>query len=88
MMIQNPLPTLNPLYRMYLVKQAMGVSDSTIYRKIQKRLFTSPIKIGGQKVAWPANEVQAIINAQIAGKSEDEIEKLVFDLEAKRVAVQ
>jgi len=69
---------------MPLVKQATGESDSTIYRKIQKQLFTSPVKIGGRKVAWPANEIQALINARIAGKTEDEIKKLVQELELKR----
>ncbi len=78
------LPTINPLYRRPVVEVSTGDSRSTIYRKIKAGLFTKPVNIGGDRVAWPANEVQAIINARIAGKSEDEIKQLVKSLEAAR----
>ncbi len=79
------VPTIsNALFRRHIVEQAIGESRSTIYRKISKGLFTKPVSIGGDRVAWPANEVQAIINARIAGKSEDEIKQLVIELEAAR----
>lgn len=78
------LPIINSLLRRPIVEQSTGDSRSTLYRKIQKGLFTKPIEIGGDRVAWPANEVQAIINARIAGKSEDEIKALVIELEAAR----
>lgn len=78
------IPTLNPLYRRQIVEQATGESRSTIYRKISKGLFTKPVSIGGDRVAWPANEVQSIINARIAGKSDEEIKALVAELEAAR----
>jgi prophage regulatory protein len=80
------LPIINPLLRRPLVQQATGESRATIYRKIKNGLFTRPIEIGGTRVAWPANEVQAIINARIAGKSEEEIKALVIKLEAARGA--
>jgi prophage regulatory protein len=78
------LPSINPLYRRPIVEQATGESRSTIYRKISKGLFTKPVSIGGDRVAWPANEVQALINARIAGKSEEQIKALVIELEAAR----
>lgn len=78
------LPAVNPLFRRPIVEQATGESRSTIYRKIKAGLFTKPVSIGGDRVAWPANEVQAIINARIAGKSEEEIKQLVTELEAAR----
>jgi prophage regulatory protein len=78
------LPAINPLLRRPVVEKSIGWSRATIYRRIKKGLFTTPIEIGGERVAWPANEVQAIINARIAGKSEDEIKKLVKELEAAR----
>ena len=46
--------------------------------------MTKPVKIGGDRVALPANEVQAINQARIAGKTDDEIKQLVKDLEAAR----
>ena len=45
-----------------------------------------PIKLGGGRVAWLQNEVQAIIQARIVGKSEDEIKELVIQLQAMRGA--
>ena len=80
----NVLPTLNPMLRRPVVEQATGEKRSTIYRKIKLGLFPKPVQIGGARVAWPANEVQAIINARIAGKTDDEIKLLVEKLEAAR----
>ncbi len=78
------LPIINPMLRRRIVEQATGDSRSTIYRKIQRGLFTKPVQIGGERVAWPANEVQAINQARIAGKSDEEIKQLVIKLEAAR----
>lgn len=84
------LPSINPLYRRQIVEQATGYSRSTIYRKINDGLFTKPVNLGTDKsgnacqVAWPANEVQAIINARIAGKSDEQIKALVIELESAR----
>ena len=79
-------PLINPLYRRPIVEQATGESRSTIYRKISKGLFTKPVSIGGDRVAWPANEVQALINARIAGADDDAIKALVSELHEKRKA--
>ena len=85
-MINTVLPTINPLLRRQVVEQATGDSRTTIYRKIKKGLFTKPVQIGGERVAWPANEVTEINQARIAGKSDEEIKDLVIELEAMRVA--
>lgn len=78
------LPIINPLLRRPDVEQATGDSRSTIYRKIEAGLFPKSVQIGGERVAWPANEVQAINQARIAGKSDEEIKQLVIELEAAR----
>ncbi len=83
-MKSNALPYINTLYRRSTVEQAIGKSRSTIYREIQKGLFTKPVSIGGDRVAWPANEIQAINQARIAGKSDADIKLLVIELEALR----
>ncbi|MGZ4954404.1 MAG: helix-turn-helix transcriptional regulator [Methylobacter sp.] len=82
----NILPAVNPLYRRPVVEQATGKSRTTIYRDIQRGLFTKPVEIGGTRVAWPANEVEALNKARIAGKSDTEIKQLVIELEAARVS--
>jgi len=53
-------------------------------------LVTPPVSLGTRKDgrttkdAYPESEIQAIVRARIAGKSEDEIRKLVRDLVAAR----
>ena len=86
MATQSVLPTINPLYRRPIVEQATGDSRSTIYRKIKQGLFTKPVQIGWERVAWPANEVTAINQARSAGESDEEIKQLVIELEAARAA--
>lgn len=81
------IPIIYPLLRRPVVEQATGDSRSTIYRKIQRGLFTKPVQIGGERVAWPANEVQAINQARIAGKSDAEIKTLVIELESARASI-
>lgn len=76
--------TPTALFRRPAVQQLTGDSRSTTYRKISKGLFTKPVKIGGDRVAWPSNEVEAINKARIAGKSDDDIKLLVIELEAAR----
>ena len=85
-MTSTALPSINPLYRRPVVEQAMGKTRSTLYRDIKKGVLTKPVSIGGDRVAWPANEIQAINQARIAGKSDDEIMALVIELEALRVS--
>jgi prophage regulatory protein len=84
--VNSVLSTINPLLRRPIVEQATGDSRSTIYRKIQKGLFTRGVEIGGERVAWPANEIEALNKARIAGKSDAEIKQLVIELEAARTA--
>lgn len=86
-MVTNSIfPPVNSLFRRKIVEQITGESRSTIYRKIQRGLFTRPVKIGGERVAWPANEVAAINQARIAGKSEGDIKELVEQLHAERIS--
>jgi len=82
----NILPPINSLYRRPIVEQATGDSRTTIYRKIKAGLFTKGVPIGGDRVAWPAIEIEAINKARIAGKSDDEIRELVTKLETARGA--
>jgi prophage regulatory protein len=87
---QNIIPTIDPELRRPVVEQATGDSRSTIYRKIQRGVFPSPICTGRDKngdaiqVGWFASEVTAIVQARAAGKSDDEIRQLVVELEAAR----
>jgi len=65
-----------------------ATSRSTHYQHIKQGLMVQPISQGLQAVAYPEHEIQAIIAARIAGKSEDEIRTIVADLTKQRKAVQ
>jgi prophage regulatory protein len=83
-MLNNNQQNYSQLLRLALVSKQTAMPKSSVYAAIAKGLFTSPIKLGERASAWLQSEVTAIINARIAGKSNDEIKALVLELEAER----
>jgi prophage regulatory protein len=59
-------------------------SKPTIYAWIADGLFPPPVKLGAKSSAWPASEVNTILAARIAGKSDDELRALVIELTEAR----
>ena len=59
-------------------------ADASIYNAIRDGLFTTGVAIGRRAKGWPDYEVDAIITARIAGRTDDEIRELVKALHAKR----
>ncbi|MDC1436369.1 AlpA family phage regulatory protein [Gammaproteobacteria bacterium] len=78
---------LNTIFRLPNVLEQSGLSRSSVYLRISQGLWTKPISLGGRAVGWPANEVNVLIAARIAGKNDDEVRDLVLNLEAKRKLV-
>jgi len=72
------------ILRLPAVKASTGLSRSTLYLRIAQGVFPRPVSLGARAVGWPANEVEALNAARIAGKSESEIRDLVVKLEAAR----
>jgi prophage regulatory protein len=72
------------IWRRIQVQAETGLSRSTIYLRIQQRLWTKPVRLGARAVGWPAREVAALNRARIAGQTDDEIRVLVTFLEANR----
>ena len=73
------------ILRMPAVKGRAGHrSDASIYNAIRDGLFTTGVAIGQRAKGWPDYEVDALISARIAGKSDAEIRELVKRLHAKR----
>jgi prophage regulatory protein len=73
------------ILRMPAVKGRAGHrSDSSIYNAIRDGLFTAGVAIGQRAKGWPDYEVDAIITARIAGKTDEQIRELVKVLHAKR----
>jgi prophage regulatory protein len=73
------------IQRLITAKDSLGVSRSTFYLQIAEGLITKPVQIGARAVGWPSNEIEAILNARIAGKSPQQIKALVKELEIQRV---
>jgi prophage regulatory protein len=75
------------ILRMPAVKAETGHrSHASIYLAIKAGLFTRPVLIGHRAVGWPADEVQAICAARVAGKSEAELRELVDTLHSMRIS--
>ena len=73
------------ILRMPAVKGRAGHrSDASIYNAIRDGLFTTGVAIGQRAKGWPDYEVDAIIMARIAGKSDAQMRELVKALHAKR----
>ena len=72
------------ILRLPAVKASTGLSRSTLYLRIAQGVFPRPVSLGARAVGWPANEVEALNAARIAGKSESEVRELVVKLEAAR----
>ena len=74
------------ILRLPAVLRKRGRSRSAHYLDIQEGLHTQGVAIGSRAVGWPDHEVDAIIAARIAGKSDEAIRALVSELEAARKA--
>jgi prophage regulatory protein len=80
---------INKMLRIRPMLDHSGMSRSFAYALIAEGLWTKPVSLGGRRaVAWPAHEVSALIDARIAGKTDDEIRTLVLKLEADRKAAR
>ena len=74
------------IFRLSYARAQLGVSRSTFYHQINEGLITKPVQIGARAVGWPSNELDAILNARIAGKSQDDIKALVIELQRQRTS--
>lgn len=68
------------------VQAQTGYSRSTIYLRVAQGLLPKPVRLGARAVGWPADEVEAVNCARIAGRRDEAIRALVASLEAARGA--
>ena len=74
------------IFRLPDVLQQTGYKRSTLYARIRAGEFPRPIALGLRAVGWLSSEVEAVLAARIAGKSDEEIRALVVKLESARKA--
>ncbi len=55
------------------VQRQTGRSRSSLYNDMDAGLFPRPFRLGARSVGWPSHEVDTIIIARIAGKTDAEI---------------
>ncbi len=67
------------LERLPAVLAARGTGRSHHYQSIAAGTWTPPVRIG-RASAWPRHEVQALLRAQIAGASDEQMRSLVSKL--------
>lgn len=76
--------TVQTILRLPRVKAALGVSTATVYRWIACGLWPSPVRIGMTAVGWLEDEVNAVMQARIAGETDDGVRALIVKLQAAR----
>ena len=72
------------IHRLPALQAVFDLAQSTIYLHVSQGLLPKPVSLGPRAVGWPADEIDQIINARIAGKSEGDIKSLVVSLTAAR----
>jgi prophage regulatory protein len=72
------------ILRIPALKTRSGYSRSTLYLRIAQGLWTKPVSLGPRAVGWPAQEIESLNAARIAGKTDAEIRELVELLHANR----
>ena len=70
------------------LQERIGKGRSSNYDDMRDGLMTRPVRLGLRAVGWPSDEVDAIIGARIAGKTDDQIRALVRELELARGAAE
>lgn len=72
------------LLREDAVRAMTGLPKSTLHEARKAGLFPAPVRIGERSVAYPSNEVQAVIRARVAGTPDEGVRALVESLHAAR----
>ena len=75
------------ILRLPTVLKRRGKSRSAHYADVKAGLFVRPVKLGLRARGTPDDEVESLVAATIAGKSDAEIRALVTKLEAARKAL-
>ena len=78
---------MNQFHRLPDVVKQLGIAKPTLYAHMAKGLWPRGIAVGPRAVAWPASEIESMVAARTAGKSEDEIRALVVSIhDARKLA--
>ena len=62
----------------------LGLSKSTLHARINDGLLPPPVSLGARAVGFIEHEIEAVLAAIVAEKSNDEIKNLVSNLVLER----
>lgn len=82
--IKFPQPVARRLCKQPEVQSMTGLPSSSMYDRIKRGLFMSPVKIGERARGWPSDEIDQYIRAIVQGAPDDELRALVSELIAQR----
>ncbi|MBS0338346.1 MAG: AlpA family phage regulatory protein [Proteobacteria bacterium] len=68
------------------VTATYGLGRSTIYELAAAGLLPRPVRIGARATGWPAEELEQVFRARVAGADEAAVRALVAELHAARTA--
>ena len=72
------------ILRLPQVKAKTGLGRSTIFSQAGEGLLPPPISLGARAVGWVEREIDAVLEARIAGAGPEEIRALVAKVVAAR----
>ena len=76
-------PTINIMRKPETLKK-LGLSKSTLHARINDGLLPPPVSLGARAVGFIEHEIEAVLAAIVAEKSNDEIRNLVSNLVLQR----
>ena len=72
------------LMRLPRVQETLGMGKATVYDHIKEGLLPPPVNVGPKSSAWPSNEIERVVAARIAGKSDAEVRVIVERMVGER----
>ena len=72
------------LVRIKTALKLTGDSCTTFHEKIRDELYPKPVKLGKRSSAWPLAELETVVKARIAGKTEGQIRAIVRQIHYDR----
>lgn len=74
------------MQRIPAIAARMGKCRTVLYEDAKRGLLTKLVKLGPRSVGLPASEVTALLNARIAGATDQQLKDLVQRLMAERAS--
>jgi prophage regulatory protein len=72
------------LLKIGAVRDVTALGVTSVYRCVKEGTLPPPVKLSTRSSAWVEDEIAAVNEARIAGKSDDELRRLVARLVARR----